>query len=102
MGVEQVDLKNTSRRRSHCGFTHPDNRESESFECLKCGYENNADYNAEKNIGLRYLCRTQTGSGRGAPVGVRLHSGTVNANGEYEPPAEESARAGVHAESPRR
>ena len=44
--VEQVTPKNTSRRCSTCGFTHPDNREGESFECLKCGYENHADYNA--------------------------------------------------------
>jgi IS605 OrfB family transposase len=99
--VEQVDAENTSRRCSTCGFTHPDNRESEDFECLKCGYQNHADYNASKNIGLRYLRRNQTGDGGGAPVGVRLNSGTLNANGEYEPPAEESARAGVHAESPR-
>jgi putative transposase len=97
--VEQVDPENTSLRCSECGFTHPDNRESESFGCLKCGYENHADYNAAKNIGLRYLRRNQTGSGGGAPVGVRLNSGILNANGEYEPPAEESAGAGVHAES---
>jgi putative transposase len=97
--VEQVDPKNTSRRCSHCGFTHPDNRDSENFECLKCGYENHADYNAAKNIGLRYLRRNQTGDDGGAPLGVRLNSGTLNANGEYEPPADDSARAGVHAES---
>jgi IS605 OrfB family transposase len=100
--VEQVDPENTSRRCSHCGFTHPDNRDDEAFKCLKCSYENHADYNAAKNIGLRYLRRNQTGSGGGAPVGVRLNSGTLNANGAYEPPAEESVRAGVHAESPRR
>jgi len=99
--VEQVAPENTSRRCSQCGFTHPDNRAGEDFACLKCGYENHADYNAAKNIGLRYLRRNQTGAGGGAPVGVRLNSGTLNANGEYEPPAEESARAGVHAESPR-
>ena len=99
--AEQVDPENTSRRCSQCGFTHPDNRDGEEFECLKCGYENHADYNAAKNIGLRYLRRNQTGSGGGAPVGVRLNSGTLNANGEFEPPAEDSARAGVHAESPR-
>ncbi len=98
--VEQVTPENTSRRCSECGFTHPDNRDIEDFECLKCGYENHADYNAAKNIGLRYLRRNQTGSGGGAPVGVRLNSGTLNANGEYDPPAEESARAEVHAESP--
>ena len=97
--VEQVDPENTSRRCSHCGFTHPDNREGESFECLKCGYENHADYNAAKNIGLRYLRRNQTGGDGGAPLGVRLNSGTLNVNGAYEPPASTEARTGVHAES---
>jgi IS605 OrfB family transposase len=97
--VEQVDPENTSRRCSTCGFTHPDNRENESFECLKCGYENHADYNAAKNIGLRFLRRNQTGDGGGAPLGVCLNSGTMTANGEYEPPALSGARAGVHAES---
>ena len=99
--VEQVDPENTSRQCSHCEFTHPDNREGENFACLKCGYENHADYNAAKNIGLRYLRRNQTGSGGGAPVGVRLNSGTLNVNGEYEPSASTEARTGVHAESPR-
>ena len=97
--VEQVDPENTSRRCSHCGFTHPDNRDGEEFECLKCGYENHADYNAAKNIGLRYLRRNQTGGGEGAPLGVRLNSGTLNVNGEYESPASIEARTGVHAES---
>ncbi|WP_434530156.1 RNA-guided endonuclease InsQ/TnpB family protein (plasmid) [Haloarcula sp. NS06] len=99
--VTQIDPENTSRRCSECGFTHPDNRDSEGFECLKCSYENHADYNAAKNIGLRYLRRNQTGDGGGAPVGVRLNSGTLNVNGEYEPPAEDSARTGVHAENSR-
>ena len=44
--VEQVTPENTSRRCSTCGFTHPDNRDGEDFECLKCGYQNHADYNA--------------------------------------------------------
>ena len=98
--VKQVDPENTSRRCSHCGFTHPDNRDGEAFECLKCGYENHADYNAAKNIGLRYLRRNQTGGDGGAPLGVCLNSGTLNVNGGYSP-AEESARTGVHAESHR-
>ncbi len=98
--VEQVDPEDTSRRCSHCGFTHPENRESESFECLKCGYENHADYNAAKNIGLRYLRCNQTGGDGGASVGIALNSGMLNANGAYTSPAEDSARAGVHAESP--
>ncbi|WP_229114793.1 RNA-guided endonuclease InsQ/TnpB family protein [Halapricum desulfuricans] len=98
--VEQVGPKNTSRRCSHCGFTHPDNRDGEDFECLKCGYENHADYNAAKNIGLRYLRRNQTGDGGGAPVGVRLNRGMVNANGEYDPPAGDSGQSGSPRESP--
>src|SRR6056297_3208342 len=96
--VEQVDPANTSRRCSHCGFTHPDNREKEAFECLECGYENHADYNAAKNIGLRYLRRNQTGGDGGAPLGVRLNSGIMNVNGGYSPASAE-ARTGVHAES---
>ncbi|WP_433630273.1 RNA-guided endonuclease InsQ/TnpB family protein [Halomicrococcus sp. NG-SE-24] len=100
ISVEQVNPENTSRRCSHCGFTHPDNREDEEFECQKCGYENHADYNAAKNIGLRYLRRNQTGGDGGAPLGVRLNSGTLNVNGGYSPALSE-ARTGVHAESHR-
>ena len=101
IAVEQVDPENASRRCSECGFTHPDNREGEDFACLKCEYENHADYNAAKNVGLRYLRRNQTGAGGGAPVGVRLNSGMVNTNGAYDSPADDSARVGVHAESQR-
>jgi len=97
--VAQVDPENTSRRCSHCGFTHPDNRDGEDFACLKCGYENHADYNAAKNIGLRYLRRNQTGDGGGAPVGVRLNRGMLNANGGYEPPAGDSGQSGSPRES---
>jgi IS605 OrfB family transposase len=96
--VDQVDPKNTSRRCSHCGFTHPDNRDGEGFACLNCGYENHADYNAAKNIGLRYLRRNQTGGDGGAPLGMCLNSGMLIVNGGYSP-GEESARTGVHAES---
>jgi putative transposase len=100
INVQQVDPENTSRRCSHCGFTHPDNRDGEDFACLKCGYENHADYNAAKNIGLRYLRRNQTGDGGGAPVGVRLNRGMLNANGGYEPPAGDSGQSGSSRESP--
>jgi len=98
--AETVDPENTSRRCSHCGFTHPDTRDGGDFECLKCGYENHADYNAAKNIGLRYLRRNQTGDGGGAPVGVRLNRGMLNVNGEYEPPAGDSGQSGSPRESP--
>jgi putative transposase len=96
--VEQVTPKNTSRRCSSCGFTHEDNRPSQdTFRCQSCGYENHADYNAAKNIGYRLL-RNQTGGEGGAPVGVRLNTGMLNANGVK--PVPDSVRAGVHGESP--
>ena len=92
--VEQVDSANTSRRCSSCGFTAEANRPSQdTFECQSCGYANHADYNAAKNIGYRLL-RNQTGTGGGAPVGVRLNTGMVNANGLTAVP--DSVRAGVH------
>jgi len=87
INIEQVDPEHTSQRCSTCGYTHPDNRNGEDFNCGACGYQNHADYNAAKNVGLRSLRRHQTGDGGGAPVGVRLNRGMLNANGELESPA---------------
>ena len=97
--VRQVNPANTSRRCSSCGFTQENNRTSQdSFECLKCGYANHADYNAAKNIGYRLL-RNQNGGEGGAPVGVRLNTGMMNASGITAAP--DLVRARVHGESPR-
>ena len=85
--AKQVAPNHTSQRcsRTDCGFTHEDNRHGERFECQKCGYEVNADYNAAKNIGLRYARKRQhrlrsspTSGGRDAPVDVRVNGGTLN------------------------
>ena len=87
VSVEQAEPNHTSTRcsRTDCGFTHDDNRDGEQFECQKCGYEVNADYNAAKNIGLRYarkrthrLRSSPTSGGGDAPVDVRINGGTVN------------------------
>ncbi|WP_372480390.1 RNA-guided endonuclease InsQ/TnpB family protein [Halomicrobium sp. HM KBTZ05] len=87
VSVEQVEPNHTSQRcsRTDCGFTHDDNRHGEHFECQKCGYEVNADYNGAKNIGLRYArkrkhrLRSSPKSGSGdAPVDVRVNGGTLN------------------------
>jgi len=41
----------TSQRCSCCGYIDRDNRlTQENFECLECGYQNNADLNAALNI----------------------------------------------------
>lgn len=88
--TEQVGPEYTSRRCSHadCGFTHEDNRSGERFECCKCGYTVNADYDASKNVALRYARKRRhrlrsspkTGSAD-TPVDVRLNSGTLNGSG---------------------
>ena len=69
ISVEQVESNHTSQRcsRTDCGFTHDDNRHGEQFRCQKCGYEVNADYNAAKNIGIRYA-RKRTHSLRSSPT----------------------------------
>jgi len=90
VSVEQVEPNHTSQRcsRTDCGFTHDDNRHGERFCCQKCGYEVNADYNAAKNIGLRYArkrihrLRSSPTSGSGdAEVNLRINGGTVNGKG---------------------
>jgi putative transposase len=87
VSVEQVAPNHTSQRcsRMDCGFTHEDNRHGEHFCCQKCGYDVNADYNAAKNIGLRYArkrrhrLRSSPKPGSGdAPVDVRVNGGTLN------------------------
>jgi len=75
--TKQVNPAYTSQRCSRigCGFTADTNRPSQdTFECQSCGYETHADYNAAKNIGLKYLRRSHKSSDGGAPVGVRLNS----------------------------
>ena len=93
VSVAQVEPNHTSQRcsRTDCGFTHPNNRHGEHFECQKCGYEVNADYNAAKNIGIRYArkrthrLRSSPKSGDGdAPVDVRVNGGTLNGK-SYQP-----------------
>ncbi len=47
----KIDPKYTSQICSQCGHLHSDNRKSQAiFECTACGYKQNADTNAAKNI----------------------------------------------------
>jgi IS605 OrfB family transposase len=49
--VIPIDPKNTSRKCSICGHIAKENRKNQAmFVCLNCGYSENADYNAAKNI----------------------------------------------------
>lgn len=85
--TEQVNSKNTSCRCSKCGFTHLKNRTHQHFECLKCGYEVDSDYNAAKNIGVKLVRSRQKSEDRTGHSQLALKSGTVTGNGEYLPTA---------------
>ena len=84
IAVEEVGSAYTSKRCSECGFTASENRPTRNdFCCQKCGSEANADYNAAKNIGLRYVRRGQQSSRRTGDSQLALKSGTVTPNGGF-------------------
>jgi len=86
--VDFVNPAYTSQRCSQCGFTHEDNRDEKAFACQSCGYEVNADYNAAKNIAVRYcgyIHRGQKSRGGWATSQLALKSGALNVNGDYTP-----------------
>ncbi len=52
--VVLINPEYTSQRCSSCGYISKGNRISQSeFVCQKCGYEENADYNAARNIATK-------------------------------------------------
>jgi IS605 OrfB family transposase len=57
ISVVDVDPRNTSRQCSHteCGFVSDGNRHRKQFECESCERSWNSDYNAARNIGLKFL-----------------------------------------------
>jgi IS605 OrfB family transposase len=53
--VNVVNPRYSSQRCSKCGHIHEDNRISQSkFICQNCQFEDNADYNASKNISMAH------------------------------------------------
>jgi putative transposase len=73
-----VDPKNTSRRCSMCGHVEKRNRVSRSlFRCRRCGFEEDADLNAARNIRWRaevnqpiVVCPNGNLNYKPAPLGV--------------------------------
>ncbi len=55
VSFRRVNPAYTSQRCNVCGHTERGNRNGLMFLCLKCGYKDNADYNAAKNIKFRFL-----------------------------------------------
>jgi len=83
--VVQIDPKNTSRKCSRCGYVEKSNRRKAVFKCKECGYELHADFNASKNIGLKYLQTRQKSVSSSGQGQLALKSGTLKPSGEYIP-----------------
>jgi IS605 OrfB family transposase len=83
IGIEvvYVNPENTSKRCCECGHTSDGNRTvREFFECESCGATANADYNAAKNVGWRFVRRGLHDSRRTGDSQLALKSGTVKPN----------------------
>lgn len=53
--VNLINPRYSSQRCSNCGHIHEDNRISQSkFKCQNCDFEDNADFNASKNISIAH------------------------------------------------
>jgi IS605 OrfB family transposase len=84
ISVKQVGSAYTSQRCAECGFTADENRRTRTeFRCVKCESEANADYNAAKNIWMRYVRRGQQSSRRTGDSQLALKSGTVTPGGGF-------------------
>jgi len=89
--VETTTAAHTSQACSHtdCDCMTEDNRDEKQFECVECGYTLNADYNAAKNVGFRYLSEEiPSPAGRMCSSGqatsqLALMSGILTPSGNY-------------------
>lgn len=56
IAVSTVQASYTSKMCPNCGCIEDENRQSqETFKCVDCGYKDNADFNAAKNIRNRVI-----------------------------------------------
>ena len=56
--IHRIHPAYTSQTCSGCGYIHKDNRKGEVFECISCGMEMDADYNASINIHMKGINST--------------------------------------------
>lgn len=67
--VEKIDPAYTSQRCSACGTVDPKARKSQAvFACRSCGYADNADVNAAKNIAAGHAVKARGGDRDAEPV----------------------------------
>ena len=50
ISLVKVSPQYTSQTCSSCGYVHEESRKGDSFKCVECGFEIDADYNAAINI----------------------------------------------------
>lgn len=65
--VEFVSPAYTSQRCNQCGFIDRKNRDGARFDCLRCGYSADADWNAACNIRDKYLFAIDSKAGCSQP-----------------------------------
>lgn len=63
ISVVKVSPKYTSQTCNICGTIDKENRQKNHFVCKSCGYKDNADLNAAKNIRDKYLLSLVRGTG---------------------------------------
>jgi putative transposase len=67
--VEKIEPAFTSQRCSGCGYVDANSRESQArFACTACGYADNADVNAARNIAAGHAVTARGGDGIARPV----------------------------------
>jgi transposase len=67
--VEKIKPQYTSQRCSACGHVDADSRESQArFACTACGFADNADVNAARNIAAGHAVTARGGDGVARPV----------------------------------
>lgn len=88
INVVFVDPRNTSKSCSMigCDCCPSENRSGKEFECVECGLELDADYNAARNIGFVELDKISSGrtcQSEKANCQLALMSGTVSSKGVF-------------------
>jgi putative transposase len=72
--VEEIGPAFTSQRCSACGHVDGKSRKSQArFECTACGFADNADVNAAKNIAAGHAVTARGGFRDAGPVNRELH-----------------------------